>query len=159
MTATTAPSTKASAAPKRARRIGTRLGLVLVAGAVLLGTTACDFKEQQFIDWTNATRTESHAAPLQMNLALWMKAGGWSAKMAADHRLSHSVLTDQNPYTNWKSLGENVARANSLEVAYAALKASPGHLQNIVNPGFNQIGVGIYFDGTDYWVTQEFMAI
>jgi len=162
MTTHTALATKttsaASAAPKRSRKLAVRLGLVLAAGAVVLASAACNVDEHLVMDKTNQTRAENGRGALQMNVALWMKAGGWSIKMANDGRLSHSTLADGNPY-KWSMLGENVGTGGSIDAIYGALVRSPGHFSNIVNSNFTHTGVGIYFDGRNYWVTQEFMAL
>ena len=158
MTATAVPTnTDTTTRSPRSRRV-TRLSLLLVAGAVLLGSTACSTKELDFISSTNATRASVGAQPVAMNMSLWMKAGAWSIKMAGDQRLSHSNLPDSNPY-QWRSLGENVGVGGDLPSIYNALIHSPGHYANIVNGNFQYIGVGIYFDGSRYWVTQEFMQL
>ncbi len=157
---TTTATTAASPSPVRpTRRTRRRLGLVGIAAAVVLALTACNVSEQQFIDMTNGTRSSVGVRSLQMNVALTLKAESWAAKMAQDGFLSHSRLQDNNPYGTWTKLGENVARAGSLQAAYDALLASPGHYANIVDPAFNFIGVGVVFDGTNYWIVQEFMAM
>lgn len=164
MTATAVPtSTEATTArparnTRRTRRLVTRLGLVLVAGAVLLGSTACSSKEAEFIDMTNNTRAQVGAPGLESNFSLWLKAGAWSIKMAGEGRLSHSNLSDGNTY-NWKALGENVGTGGDLASIYSALTRSPGHYANIVDTRFQYLGVGVYYDGSRYWVTQEFMQL
>jgi uncharacterized protein YkwD len=38
--------------------------------------------------------------------------------------------------------------------------SSPGHRANILDPAFNNIGVGVTIDGTGRrWVVQEFAAL
>jgi uncharacterized protein YkwD len=39
---------------------------------------------------------------------------------------------------------------------YNAFLTSPPHLANMVNPGWTQVGVGAYFDGTFWHLTLEF---
>jgi uncharacterized protein YkwD len=53
--------------------------------------------------------------------------------------------------------GENVARASSLERAHRALWSSPSHRQNLLDPRFGRVGLGIRRteDGR-VWVTQVF---
>jgi len=64
--------------------------------------------------WTNQVRADNGVGRLDTNLALWLKAGAWSVKMAGDHKLSHSTLADGNPY-RWTMLAENVGRGGSIE--------------------------------------------
>lgn len=139
-------------------RILRRTGVVLVALGMLAATAGCLVDENTFIDRTNATRAGRGLAPLTPNLALWLKAGGWSLKMAADGKLSHSALAADNPLP-WKQLGENVAHAATLDQAYQLFLDSKEHLDNIVHPQFNYIGVGIVKQDGTYWVTQEFMYL
>ncbi len=42
------------------------------------------------------------------------------------------------------------------EAMVAMWMASPGHRENILEPGFDRIGVGVAYDGTSYIATQDF---
>ena len=42
----------------------------------------------------------------------------------------------------WTSVGENIASPDTPEGAFQRLMDSPKHRDNIVNPGFDQMGVG-----------------
>ena len=44
--------------------------------------------------------------------------------------------------------GENLAGNQSVEKAHEALMASPGHRQNILNPNYTHIGIGIVKGGS-----------
>jgi uncharacterized protein YkwD len=41
------------------------------------------------------------------------------------------------------SVGENLASAATVDIAEGGLLASPGHRKNILNPDFNQVGIGV----------------
>ena len=57
-------------------------------------------------------------------------------------------------------LGENVSMDKSLEANDSRLFASPGHHQNIVDPRFNYIGIGVALDANDWvYVTEDFSQI
>src|SRR5439155_10141336 len=57
-------------------------------------------------------------------------------------------------------LGENVSMDKSLEANDSRLFASPGHHQNIVDPRFNYIGIGVAMDANDWvYVTEDFSQI
>jgi uncharacterized protein YkwD len=43
-------------------------------------------------------------------------------------------------------VGENVARAPSAADAHAMLMASPGHRDNILNPRFSRVGIGVVYE-------------
>ena len=53
--------------------------------------------------------------------------------------------------------GENLALAQTLQIAHAGLMKSPGHRANILNPGFGRLGIGV-LDGGIYGLmfTQNF---
>ncbi len=44
-------------------------------------------------------------------------------------------------------VGENLAMAGSLEIAHSGLMNSQGHRENILNPEFKRIGIGVIDDG------------
>src|SRR2546426_10153186 len=57
-------------------------------------------------------------------------------------------------------LGENVSMDKSLEANDARLFASPGHHQNIVDPRFNYVGIGIALDANSWvYVTEDFSQV
>jgi uncharacterized protein YkwD len=58
---------------------------------------------------------------------------------------------------NYIAAGENLALAQTVEIAHMGLMNSPGHRANILNPKFGRIGIGI-MDGGIYgiMVTQNF---
>ena len=53
--------------------------------------------------------------------------------------------------------GENLALAQTLEIAHRNLMNSPGHRANIMSPAFGRVGIGI-MDGGFYglMISQEF---
>jgi uncharacterized protein YkwD len=96
-------------------------------------------------------------APLTPTGELMIKAQSWSAKMARDGRLSHSTLSD-GIGPGWKTIGENVAAAPSLEAAQSALEQSTPHRANMLNPAFSEGGVGVVEANGTYWITQDFVG-
>lgn len=132
------------------RRFG---ALALVVGLVF-AATGCD--DITIIDRTNALRATKGAAPLELNAELWVAAGKWSQKMAADGRLSHSDVSS-GVTTPWTKLGENVAYATTLDGAWHQLVNSTLHYNTMMEKGYTHIGVGVYQSGGYYWVTMQFM--
>jgi cysteine-rich secretory family protein len=56
-----------------------------------------------------------------------------------------------------RRLGENVARASSLERAHRALWDSPSHRRNLLDPGFEALGIGVArASARDIWVCELF---
>lgn len=138
-------------------------------------TPASDF-EGQVLTLVNQARaqartcgTQSFAAttPLAANDALRTAAHNHSQDMAVrnffDHTNPDGVTFDQritNAGYSWRAAAENIAAGASTpqDVVAGWLKSS-GHCANIMNPIYNDLGVGYYRGGSagHYW-TQDFGA-
>lgn len=125
--------------------------------AIALVLVACTPEEASHLDGINALREANGLPALTWEEGAYAKARTWSQKMADDGRLSHSKLSDGMP-AGWRTLGENVAYNGSVQGALEALKKSPGHRANMLNPKFNRVAVGIVEQGGRYWVTQVFLG-
>ncbi|MEU5175170.1 CAP domain-containing protein [Streptomyces sp. DSM 40868] len=141
-TAPTAPTSAAPATPATA--------------APASGVTA------EILRLVNAERNKVGCQPLTLNPELTKAAQDHSADMAAHQNMSHTGSDGSDPglritragYT-WSSYGENVAYGyTTAEQVMAGWMASPGHRANILNCGFQEIGVGLAQPGS-YW-TQDF---
>jgi len=152
-TQTPAPTTT-----NRRRSSRTRLvWLAALAAVALTALGACSPEQDRATELVNQSRNSVGLPSLEVNIDLYLKAQGWSDQMANAQRLYHSNLADGNGY-NWARLGENVGYGYSLEQVHSAFMNSAGHRANILDGGFNRIGVGVTRtpDGR-YWVVQEFM--
>ncbi len=110
---------------------------------------------------TNAMRAEKGIAPLTLSEKLTEQANVRAEEIAWSGRHSHtrpnlksySSLFYENGYTSGLS-GENIGwyYPTAAEVC-AAWKASPGHYENIMNPEFKKIGIGVAkeVDPTKYY--------
>ena len=150
--------TPASTTTKRRRSSRTRLvWLAALAAVGLMALGACSPEEDRATELVNQSRNSVGLPSLEVNIDLYLKAQGWSDQMANAQRLYHSNLADGNGY-NWYRLGENVGYGYSIEQVHSAFMNSSGHRANILDGGFNRIGVGVTRtpDGR-YWVVQEFM--
>jgi hypothetical protein len=54
---------------------------------------------------------------------------------------------------------ENVARTEFIEDAHLALMSSSGHRANILNTGYNAVGIGVVEDKGRVYVTQDFIFL
>ncbi|MFF9020350.1 CAP domain-containing protein [Streptomyces eurythermus] len=112
----------------------------------------------------NAERNKVGCQPLILNPALTKAAQDHSADMAAHQNMSHTGSDGSDPGLRitragyaWSSYGENVAYGyTTAEQVMTGWMASPGHRANILNCGFQEIGVGLAQPGS-YW-TQDFGA-
>ncbi|HVM53321.1 MAG TPA: CAP domain-containing protein [Acidimicrobiales bacterium] len=87
-------------------------------------------------------------------------AKDWSASMARAGALSHNdayFARGTRERLQARALGENVARAPSVDEAHRALMASAGHRANILDGRFKVIGIGAVRSGGSWWLTQNFV--
>jgi uncharacterized protein YkwD len=87
-----------------------------------------------------------------------------SADMFARGYFSHYTPEGEDPFERMKdadirfrTAGENLALAPTLQLAHTGLMNSPGHRENILNPNFGRVGIGILSGGRrGIMVSQEF---
>lgn len=86
------------------------------------------------------------------------KAKAQADRMASQGTIFHSENLASGVSAGWQAIGENVALAGSVADAQRALEASPGHYANMVNPGFNQVGIGVTVSNGITYVVQVFVS-
>ena len=136
-------------------------GLILALGVTLFpagahADTVTD--EASFVAKINDLRAGKGLPALQVNANLVAKARGWAAGMAAAGRIWHSTLSD-GITADWQKLGENVGMGGSVDGLHAAFVASPHHYENLVDPDFGYVGIGIAMSGSTMFVSEEFMEL
>jgi hypothetical protein len=137
-------------------------GLILALGVSLFppgahADTVTD--EASFVAKINDLRTSKGLPALQVNANLVAKARGWAAGMAAAGRIWHSTLSD-GITADWQKLGENVGMGGSVDGLHAAFVASPHHYENLVDPDFGSVGIGIAMSGSGtMFVSEMFMEL
>ncbi|MFF2752857.1 CAP domain-containing protein [Psychrobacillus sp. NPDC058041] len=119
---------------------------------------------QEVVDLTNKERAKEGLKALQIDVKLTQSAQAKSQDMKNKNYFDHTSPTFGSPFDQMKSLGityksagENIAmgQRSAAEVVDAWMK-SPGHRENIMNPSFTHIGVGLSDSGF-YW-TQQFIG-
>lgn len=120
------------------------------------GATTDPGAESDFVGRTNGLRAELGLPGLSTNGNLAAKAQHWAEYMASVGAISHSNLADGAP-PEWQRLGENVGRGPSVDAIHKALVASPEHYQNLTDPGFRYVGVGVVNANGTYYVSEVFM--
>jgi len=119
--------------------------------------------QTEMLGYINAERAKVNAAPLvldtKMNNGAYLK----SKDMAVNGYFDHNSPTYGSPFDMMKSLGityrmagENIAKNVSVKGAHDAFMNSAGHKANILNTGYNKIGLGFYKSGSYIYVTQWF---
>lgn len=111
----------------------------------------------------NDERAKRGMAPLQWNHELTRLGRTWSEHLAEIGRLEHrdiNELIGSEGLEEFQALGENLFRATGPVPAgeiHVGWMRSDGHRRNVLQPGFNMIGIGVVCapDGEVY-ATQEF---
>lgn len=153
---------------QRTVRAAVSLGISLlfcISGSLVLATSASAGTvedEQVFITLINQTRANQGLPPLIVHGELAAEARAWAASMAANDRLAHTPNMAKGISVRWTVLGENVGVHGIHEPAqlFEAFLASPSHYQNLVDPRFQYVGVGVVHDQNGkLWTTHRFMAV
>lgn len=106
------------------------------------------------------------SAPLTMNASLHCAARVHSKDMADRMFFDHTNPDGQDPfdrmaeagYGSFSTQGENIAMGTFTPAdTVNGWLESDGHCANILNPAYEEIGVGVYEGGALYW-TQTFAA-
>jgi len=136
-------------------------GLILAFGVSMFPAAAhadTVSDEASFVAKINDLRTSKGLPALLVNDNLVAKARGWAAGMAAAGRIWHSTLSD-GITADWQKLGENVGMGGSVDGLHDAFVASPHHYENLVDPDFAFVGIGIAMNGGTMYVAEEFMEL
>ena len=99
---------------------------------------------------TNADRAAAGLRALATAGDLQSLAQSRAKEMARSRRLAHTSNLGSK-VSGWKRLGENVGRGPNLRDIETAFMASPSHRQNILDRDFTQFGVGVTWDGKEYY--------
>ncbi len=108
--------------------------------------------EASFVTKLNGLRASLGLRPLGTHPSLTTMARNWSSQMAAVGNISHNPNLAALGPTNWALLGENVGKGPSVDSLHDAFVASPTHYANIVNVGFDSVGVGVVQSGATKFV-------
>lgn len=122
--------------------------------------TAAD--ERRFIELVNELRVEEGVQPLLVDNELRVQAREWSETMAAKDSLEHSTDLASGMTADWALLGENIGVTDNADIdaLFDAFVASPTHYQNLVDPEFSEVGVGVvYGPKGKLWTTHRFMGL
>lgn len=120
--------------------------------------------EDQMLVLVNKDRKRAGLNPLIKDTEIRVVARLHSKDMFQKGYFSHFSLDNKTPFDRMRALnieyrtaGENLALAQTVEIAHQGLMKSKGHRENILNTKFNRVGIGI-MDGGIYglMVTQNF---
>lgn len=120
--------------------------------------------EEAMLKMVNKERTERGLKPLAADPELTTVARAHSQDMFIRGYFAHKNPDNKGPFDRMKAAGirfsaagENLALAQTLEIAHQNLMNSPGHRANILSPDFGRLGIGV-MDGGFYglMISQEF---
>ena len=120
--------------------------------------------EAEMLVMINEERQKHGLKPLQADPEMLQVARAHSQDMFAKGYFAHDDPEGKDPFDRMKAAnirfaaaGENLALAQTVEIAHVNLMNSPGHRANILNPAFGRVGIGI-LDGGFYglMISQEF---
>jgi uncharacterized protein YkwD len=146
--------------------------LVLTLLAGLVGATPAAASSQaerdaevDYVTRINQIRVDNGLSPLVEDVELVAEARDWAATMArggcGGALICHDPSLSDGITASWTRLGENVGYAGwgANGTLMDAFMASSGHRDNLLNPSYTRIGVGVVKkDGVQY-VSHRFMAV
>jgi hypothetical protein len=79
--------------------------------------------------------------------------------MANANQISHNPNFPNQVTANWRKLGENVGTGGNVDVLFTAFVNSPAHYENLVDPAFNNVGVGVVIKNGTIYTSHQFMQL
>ena len=125
---------------------------------------------------TNEVRRQHRLSPVNQQSALFRVSEAYSVDMLVRHFFSHTNPEGLTAGDRLKPFypgaiyawgeniweGSNVSAANQEDLARLIMKSwmsSPGHRENILNPEYTDIGVGVAVSGREIRATQLFATL
>ena len=107
--------------------------------------------EVRMLDLLNQARTENGLQPLVLDETIpaeVARANRWRCSSRGTLRISIRMASRRltrmrNGGITFRTAGENLALAPTVDVAHDGLMNSPGHRANILNPAFRRVGIGV----------------
>ena len=120
--------------------------------------------EAEMLKLVNRERIAAGLKPLASDPELTEVARRHSADMFARGYFAHDTPENRNPFDRMRAAdvgfltaGENLALAQTVQIAHTGLMNSPGHRANILRAEFGRAGIGIMEGGmSGLMVTQNF---
>jgi uncharacterized protein YkwD len=120
--------------------------------------------EVAMLEMVNKERAKAGLKPLKADPELTFVARAQSQDMLKRGYFAHINPEGRDPFDrmraaniSFRAAGENLALAQSLEIAHKNLMNSPGHRANILNPSYGRLGIGVIDAGFyGLMISQEF---
>lgn len=132
-----------------------------------LTVTTLTREEKEMLELINQVRSQHELLPLQINYKLVKIARAKSQDMVRGDYFAHHSPNYGSPFDMMQKLdidyylaGENIAGAPDVESAHQQLMKSKSHRENILEPDFTAVGIGIVSGGLYQNIfTQEFAGL
>lgn len=123
-------------------------------------------QEQLAVNLLNQARQNEGLEPLKVNLQLSKLAADFAQDMRNRKFFAHVDPDGKDPFDrmaavgiDFPNAGENIALSPDVETAQRMLFESPLHRENILNPKFTEIGIGVRPDARGgVYLVQEFIG-
>ena len=116
-------------------------------------------EEQQFVAKINDLRASKGLPRLAVDVELTAQARIWSRTMKDAGNIFHSQDLSAGISADWQKLGENVGVGGTVDALFDAFVASPKHYENLVDPMYRYIGIGVVWDGDRMFTAHRFMGL
>lgn len=116
-------------------------------------------EEQQFVAKINDLRASKGLPTLAIDGELTTQARIWSTTMKNAGNIFHSQDLSAGITADWQKLGENVGVGGTVGALFDAFVASPKHYENLVDPMYRSIGIGVVWDGDRMFTAHRFMGL
>lgn len=116
-------------------------------------------EEQAFVNKINALRSSLGLGSLSVDNELTSEARTWAQTMKDSGGIFHSSNLAKGISANWKKLGENVGVGGTVDDLFAAFVASPKHYENLVDPAYTSVGIGVVWADGRMYTAHRFMAV
>lgn len=120
----------------------------------------------RLIELTNAARREAGLEPLEVSPALMRSAEAKACDMLEKGYFNHYAPDGTSPFVlmrqagaNYSAAGENLAQGALLPGLFASWLKSEKHRQNILNPVYTHLGIGLARRKGDFLVVQHFARL
>lgn len=138
-----------------------RIPLILVVLCLALtgmpaGEASAASGESDLISRINRERSSRGLRTLRVAGDLARVARRHSERMAASGRVSHNQNLP-NEVDGWRSIAENVASGPTVRDVHNGMMRSGYHRQNVLDPRWTEIGVGVAYRRNRVYVTEVFV--
>lgn len=134
------------------------VGLVTVVIALTAGAAGSGASSGDFVARINGARSSRGLTALATHSELNARAQEWAQYMANRGAISHSNV-GARVKAPWERLGENVGRGGSVDQIHSMFMNSASHRGNILDGGFQYVGVGTAERDGQIYVAQIFMRL